>query len=334
MRLTDFLSGPASRQVQYFPDLVPILGSVTATILFGQLLYWSGKGSDQEGWVYKSQADITKETALTREEQESARKKLRDAGVLREKKKGIPCRLWFFLDLNKVNELWEKNQQYSQYEGKPQTSMGDSRKQACGKAADKSEGKPQATTLDYAGDYQDTTAAEPKTAAADLQSNHHLPTPPEILEAIELLPPTARPECLVVASDRLNLPTEVLTSNIRLLASRLVSAKAKDIDNPGGWLINALLADYAAQERQSQAEVEVAKEQAAQRRQEAAEREERERQAELRRQAQLLVLFDQLPAAEREQISSEAQEYCRGFGGESPQVVQARALDMMAERFF
>lgn len=123
MRLTDFLRGPASRQVQYYPDLVPILGSVTATILFGQLLYWADKGSDPEGWVYKSQSEIKKETALTREEQESARKKLRDAGVLKEKKKGIPCRLWFLLDLEEINQLWEKSQQCQKYAGKPQTSM-------------------------------------------------------------------------------------------------------------------------------------------------------------------------------------------------------------------
>jgi len=76
--------------------------------------------------------------------------------------------------------------------------------------------------------------------------------PPDgVMAAIDRLPQAVRPECLAVVSDRLHLPTEVLISNIQLLASRLASSKAKGIDTPSGWLIDALLADYAAKERQS-----------------------------------------------------------------------------------
>ncbi|MDD2855727.1 MAG: hypothetical protein PHU01_09380 [Desulfuromonadaceae bacterium] len=146
MRLTDFLQGVSSRQVQYYPDLVPILGGVTATILFGQLLYWRGKEASQDGWLFKSQAEIQQETALTRDEQETARKKMRETGVLRELKKGIPCRLWYWLDLDKVNELWQENYENQKNGQIPQTCEKENHKLEYVKATNKNERFPQATS--------------------------------------------------------------------------------------------------------------------------------------------------------------------------------------------
>ncbi len=101
------------------------------------------------------------------------------------------------------------------------------------------------------------TAAADSPPAQDQKTNH---PPSEVMQAIEALPPAHHPECLAVVLERLNLPVEVLISNIQLLANRLASAKAKGIDNPSGWLIDALSVDYAAQERQAQAEA-IAKQQ-------------------------------------------------------------------------
>lgn len=95
------------RPVAYYPKLVPITGSTNATILLCQFLYWEGKQHDEDGWIYKTQADINEETGLTRYEQEGARKKLRESGILEEKRSGIPAKLYFRVDHDKLHNLWE-----------------------------------------------------------------------------------------------------------------------------------------------------------------------------------------------------------------------------------
>lgn len=165
-----------------------------------------------------------------------------------------------------------------------------------------------------------TTAATEPAAAISPSAQNQNPAPPEVMAAIEVLPLAHRPECLAVVMGRLNLPIEVLTSNIQRLANRLASPKANDIDDPASWLKMALKVDYAAPERQAKAEVKAAKEQAAQRRQEEAEREERERQEELQRQAQLLQALGDLDPATREQIEAKAAQQMRQIGATGEQV--------------
>ncbi|EAA3892828.1 hypothetical protein DOJ11_25145, partial [Salmonella enterica subsp. enterica] len=45
-----------------------------AAVFLSQLVYWHNRMDG--GWMYKTQADIASETALTRDEQETARKRL------------------------------------------------------------------------------------------------------------------------------------------------------------------------------------------------------------------------------------------------------------------
>lgn len=104
MKLSDFLRRSV-RQIQYYPSLRPLLGSVAATIFFGQALYWSDKTGD--GWFWKTQEDWQAETGLSPDEQATARKKLRAIGVLKEEFRCIPRKLWFSLDLNRFEELVE-----------------------------------------------------------------------------------------------------------------------------------------------------------------------------------------------------------------------------------
>jgi hypothetical protein len=168
-----------------------------------------------------------------------------------------------------------------------------------------------------------TPAAAISPAAQD---QNPTPPPDDVMAAIDRLPPSARPDCLVVVQDHLHLNPEVLISNIQLLAGRMSGSKAKPIDNPGGWLKKALAGDYAAPERQAQAETRVAKIQAAQRRQALQEQEERERLAELQRQAQLLRFLRGLDPATREQIEAVAAEQMRQIGAEGEQVRLAYLL--------
>jgi len=102
------------RPIAYHAMLAKAVGSANAGIFLSQFLYWTPRAHDKQGWVYKTQDDIYEETALTRYEQESARKKLRlagmaspnispddktvpaeDKGVLLEKRAGVPSRLYF-----------------------------------------------------------------------------------------------------------------------------------------------------------------------------------------------------------------------------------------------
>ena len=51
--------------------------------------------SASSGWFMCSQEQWTQETGLTRWEQETARRALRRAGLLVERRLGMPAKLWF-----------------------------------------------------------------------------------------------------------------------------------------------------------------------------------------------------------------------------------------------
>ncbi|WP_213306033.1 hypothetical protein [Paraburkholderia sacchari] len=87
MRLSDFLDN-VGRPVAYYPRLAAPCGSVNAAILFCQLYYWSKHATHELG-VHKTGAEIEDETGLGRFEQETARKLLRQRGVLIESKRSI-----------------------------------------------------------------------------------------------------------------------------------------------------------------------------------------------------------------------------------------------------
>ncbi len=73
------------RPVGFRPGLARRVGGATAGLFLSQLLYWSeGRGDDPDGWIYKTQAEWSKETALTRREQETGRKYLKAIGVVEE----------------------------------------------------------------------------------------------------------------------------------------------------------------------------------------------------------------------------------------------------------
>jgi hypothetical protein len=71
-----------NRTVSYSPDLARIVGGATVGLFLSQLLYLSDKGHNPEGWVYKSEAEMGRETGLTKREQQTARRKLLSLGVI------------------------------------------------------------------------------------------------------------------------------------------------------------------------------------------------------------------------------------------------------------
>ena len=105
MKLTDFLQD-VGRPVAYYPALRRITGSTNATILLCQFIYWRGKESDPNGWLYKESEEIEAETGLSYNEQKTARRNLLDAGLIEEHYARLDHQMKFRLILEAINEQW------------------------------------------------------------------------------------------------------------------------------------------------------------------------------------------------------------------------------------
>jgi len=129
------------RPIAFHAILARMTGSVSAGLMLSQAFYWVGvveaTRPHRDGWFYKSQAEWTDETCLSRSEQEGARKLLRKWDFWLEDRRGQPCRLWFHVDLEKLAAA------ISQYAEKQHSSMPKDPTLDCGKSADSHAGKPQ-----------------------------------------------------------------------------------------------------------------------------------------------------------------------------------------------
>lgn len=138
------------RPIAFHRCFVPVAESVAGAVWLSQLVYWSGRGQDKTGWIYKTQQEWKEETGLGRSEQENVRKKLRNKMVLEEKEDGLPCRLFYRLNLDRLFELISSQScadaGADQYAGIQHTRMRKTSKQACGNLANKDDGNQQANT--------------------------------------------------------------------------------------------------------------------------------------------------------------------------------------------
>src|SRR5262249_2261476 len=94
-----------SRPIAYHASLARAFRSVTAGVFLSQLLYWTPRSQSNDGWIWKTQTDIYEETALTRTEQETARKVLKSTRVLEERRAGVPARLYFRVNMQRLAAL-------------------------------------------------------------------------------------------------------------------------------------------------------------------------------------------------------------------------------------
>ncbi|MFY4329368.1 hypothetical protein ACM91S_11415 [Enterobacter hormaechei] len=113
------------RPIAFQRSFVRLGVGITGTLLLSQIVYWQNR---MEGnWFYKTQTDLEEETGLTRYEQEGARKKLVSCGVLEEAKRGIPAKLYFRVNQERLEELLLGENQHA--------GMGKTNKQGCGISA-------------------------------------------------------------------------------------------------------------------------------------------------------------------------------------------------------
>lgn len=110
------------RPIAFHRAFAEIAKGATGGLFLSQLFYWSDKGDDPEGWIYKTQEQWTEETALTRSEQERARKILVGLGLLEEARRGIPARLYYRLDVDALASMLDRAIKDA---GSPQTSPQD-----------------------------------------------------------------------------------------------------------------------------------------------------------------------------------------------------------------
>jgi len=114
------------RPIAFQRPFVDLGIGITGALMLSQCVYWHGRTSDKHGWFYKSQADWEEETGMTRREQETARKRLQKAGFLEEARKGVPARLFFRVNVEKLEAALKALS----------SSMAESAKQECTGSAD------------------------------------------------------------------------------------------------------------------------------------------------------------------------------------------------------
>ena len=126
MRASDFLRY-TGRPIAYHPRLAKPLGSVNAAILFGQLVYWHDKANNPLG-VYKTALEIEEETGLSVKEQETARKKLKERGILIETLKRLEHRLFFKIDFDAYDAYMDEyiSENHCYITVSPHSQKGDS----------------------------------------------------------------------------------------------------------------------------------------------------------------------------------------------------------------
>ena len=100
-----------NQMVGYSPDLARIVGGATIGLFLNQLLFLSDKGHDPNGWVYKSEQEMGRETGLTKREQQTARRKLLALGVIQIVRQGFKFTYHFRIVWERLYQVIQQFQQ-------------------------------------------------------------------------------------------------------------------------------------------------------------------------------------------------------------------------------
>src|SRR5260370_13628083 len=77
---TDFLQ-QLGRTIAFHPEMARMVGSIKAALILPQLIYWTPKATNPDGWVYKTAEEWDEETGLSYKEQRRVRRILREKGL-------------------------------------------------------------------------------------------------------------------------------------------------------------------------------------------------------------------------------------------------------------
>lgn len=123
MKLSDFLQD-IGRPIAYYPSLARLLGGINESIFLSQIIYWTGKEASGDGWIYKTSSEIESELGLTYREQMGARKRLRRLGVLSEEYRRLKHVIYFSVNFDYLNHLWDRHMTKCHFGNKQNVSSG------------------------------------------------------------------------------------------------------------------------------------------------------------------------------------------------------------------
>lgn len=103
MSYSSIIRNCLSKPIAFHRIFVDIAGGVAEGLFLSQLYYWMPRA--KHDFIYKTFAEWQEEIGLTRREFESARKTLKQKGLLTEKQQGMDRKLWFKLDLDALDNL-------------------------------------------------------------------------------------------------------------------------------------------------------------------------------------------------------------------------------------
>lgn len=95
--------------VSYHPLLATVTGNVKAALFLSHAISWSRyvhlSQPDRDGWFWLRAADWYEGAGLSGREQASARIILKGMGILEEKRIGVPAKIWYRLNLDRLGHL-------------------------------------------------------------------------------------------------------------------------------------------------------------------------------------------------------------------------------------
>ncbi|BBL73185.1 hypothetical protein [Methylomagnum ishizawai] len=101
MSILEYLDRP----IAFHRCFVTITGSITASLMLSQALYWQKRTQETDEWFFKSREEWTEETGLSRTEQETARAKLKSLDLLQEELRGLPARMYYRANVARLEAL-------------------------------------------------------------------------------------------------------------------------------------------------------------------------------------------------------------------------------------
>jgi len=152
------LSNILDNPIAFHRIFATIGGGAMPGLFLSQAFYWTRvqerANPKADGWFYKTQREWTLETALTRYEQETARRELKRRGLLEESRRGVPAQLYYRLNRENLLKAIAEAVHLADFNNpaqsaaiknveNQQTGMGETNKLACGKATIKNAGNQQ-----------------------------------------------------------------------------------------------------------------------------------------------------------------------------------------------
>ena len=102
----DILSALGNRYVAYYPSLAELTGSPKAALMLGHAMFMTrvvlDKQPNRGGWFWKTSKEWKQVAGLSVREIETSRKVLLKDGILQESRRGMPAKLWFRVDLDRL----------------------------------------------------------------------------------------------------------------------------------------------------------------------------------------------------------------------------------------